>query len=225
MEAWVHKEELVNESSPIAEEAIEMATAIIFKLTGSQYTGIYETEECFSVCSKDNVVYRPSLVNGKMYNLPISNRCVDNKLYTRGTPIYSIKNVSVNGNQVDKNLYGILNNIAIVRKDGQQILNPSDKVCVTYTTGKRIPKPIKRAVRRLADELILWDLDDDSCAIPSNAMSISRQGESFTLMSPEDFVNEGKTGIYDVDQIIKAYAKQKTAKFIPTNRLFGESIR
>lgn len=225
MEAWVDKSELVNDSSLIAEEAIEMATAIIFKLTGSQYTGIYEAEECFSRCVSESVVHRPKLIDGKMYNLPLSSKCIDNRLYVRGTPVYSIKSVSINGKPVDKELYGILDNIAIVRKDGQQILSSTDKVCITYTTGRRIPKPLKRAVRRLADELILWDLDDDSCAIPTNAMSISRQGESFTLMSPEDFISEGKTGIYDVDQLIKAYSKQKTARFLPTNRLLGESVR
>lgn len=225
MGAWIEKSELVNEGSLIADEAIEMATAIIFKLTGSQYTGIYEAEECFSRCSNETVIHRPKLIDGKMYNLPVSNKCADNRLYTRGTPVYEIKNVKVNGETVDKDVYGILDNIAIVRKDGQQVLGVSDKVCVTYTTGRKIPKPIKRAVRRLADELILWDLDDDSCSIPSNAMSISRQGESFTLMSPEDFISNGRTGIYDVDQVIKAYSKQKTARFLPTNRLLGESVR
>lgn len=76
----------------------------------------------------------------------------------------------------------------------------------------------KAAARMLAIEFArLWAGED--CNLPQRVTSISRQGVSYTVLDPQDFVDELRTGIYTIDLFLKAVnpdkAKNKARVFSP----------
>ena len=44
---------------------------------------------------------------------------------------------------------------------------------------------------------------DDECVLPQRVTPISRQGVSWTLLDPQDFLDNGRTGIYHVDLFLR----------------------
>lgn len=224
---WIETQKLVSEKHPLAEEAVEFASEILYNLTGRRYTGRYTTTECFTgfSTSQGTMAHRPALIGGKMYNLPVSlGSGTDTKVYSRGT-IYRLLSVTINGADAPIDDFYISDNIAFARKDGRVVVSGNDDVCFTYETGLAVPKALQRACQRYADELILWDMDDETCAIPRNTSTVSRQGESFTLMMPDDFISDGRTGIYEVDQAIKAFSRKHHAGIATLKRKTGEARR
>lgn len=224
---WIETQRLVNNEHPLADEAVGFASSILYNLTGRRYTGRYTATECFTGFSptQGSAVHRPALVKGKMYNLPVSlGNSTDKKAHTRGI-IYKLVSVSINGADVPVDDFYISDNVAFARKDGKVVVSGSDVVCFTYETGLAVPKALQRACQRFADELILWDMDDDTCAIPRNTSTVSRQGESFTLMMPDDFISDGRTGIYEVDQAIKAFSRKQYTGIASLKRKTGEARR
>jgi hypothetical protein len=64
------------------------------------------------------------------------------------------------------------------------------------------------AARTLAIEFCkMWAGED--CELPQRVTSISRQGVSYTILDPQDFVQEGRTGLYMVDMFLKSVNPDK----------------
>ena len=78
---------------------------------------------------------------------------------------------------------------------------------------------MQRAVDVLANELLLADSNSPDCRIPERVQSVSRQGVSWTMIDPQDFLDKGRTGIYEVDMLIRAVnpsgAKRRVRVFSP----------
>jgi hypothetical protein len=55
------------------------------------------------------------------------------------------------------------------------------------------------AAKALADQFVLAMQGSEECTLPQRVTSISRQGMSMTLLDPQDFLDKGRTGIYQVD--------------------------
>jgi hypothetical protein len=70
---------------------------------------------------------------------------------------------------------------------------------VTYTYGTGPPALGRIAAKALADQYILAMSNSDECMLPQRVTQISRQGMSWTLLDPQDFLDKGRTGIYQVD--------------------------
>lgn len=94
-------------------------------------------------------------------------------------------------------------------------------VYVTYTYGKQPPPLILRAIEVLATEIQKSIDGDTSCALPKRVTSITRQGVSMTILDPQKFFDEGRTGIYEVDLAIVTYnptrAKARARVFSPAH--------
>lgn len=88
---------------------------------------------------------------------------------------------------------------------------------VTYTYGAPPPGYITTAIDVLANELLLSDSSD--CRLPDRVTSVSRQGLSWTVIDPQDFLDQGRTGIYEVDLAIRLAnpggARARTRVFSP----------
>jgi hypothetical protein len=90
---------------------------------------------------------------------------------------------------------------------------------IEYEYGSEAPPDICRAINQLAQEFARADAGLD-CALPERVTSVSREGVSWTLIDPQDFLDHGRTGIYFVDLVLKAYSgsASRTEIFSPEMR-------
>lgn len=95
-------------------------------------------------------------------------------------------------------------------------------VDVEYICGaSQLPPAVASAVDMLACEMEKAQAGEP-CSLPERLTSISRQGLSWTVMDPQDFLTEGRTGIYSIDLLISAYnrsyARARARVFSPEFR-------
>lgn len=88
---------------------------------------------------------------------------------------------------------------------------------IRYTYGSQPPYEVAYAIEILAAELTKG-MNDQSCRLPQRVQTVVRNGISMTLLDPQDFLNDGKTGIEEIDAAL--------ARFNPTRakrpaRVFG----
>jgi len=59
------------------------------------------------------------------------------------------------------------------------------------------------AARKLATEFArLWN-GDEHCELPQRVTSVSRQGVSYTILDNQEFIDELRTGLYEIDLFLK----------------------
>lgn len=227
---WTTVAELAQPDHPYAPYAVDMASYILFKLTGEKYQGVHTVTEHYGLSSQGMPTYRPAVVGGKMYNLPAgANRSVDTrKLYLRHAPVRSIQSVTVAGQLLDPSQYSLRNKAFIVRTGPMGwYFSGMGEIVVEYTYGANPPKAGVEAAIRLANELVWAEMGSNECSLPQRVTSIQRQGVSMTIMDSQDFLEEGKTGIYSIDLFIKASnpsGAQKKARIFSAARPHGERI-
>ncbi len=71
-------------------------------------------------------------------------------------------------------------------------------VRVHYTTANNLPPGSDRAAFRLGEEYVKAALGQE-CSLPERITSITRQGASWTVLDPMDFLKDNLTGIGTVD--------------------------
>lgn len=69
---------------------------------------------------------------------------------------------------------------------------------VHYRTGNNLPPGAPAQALRLAEEYVKAS-EGQECALPERVTSINRQGASWTILDPQDFLQDGLTGIGPVD--------------------------
>jgi hypothetical protein len=72
-------------------------------------------------------------------------------------------------------------------------------VRVRYRTAPNVPFGTERAVMRLADEYLKAMYGQPGCKLPERITSVTRQGVSWTVLDPLDFMQKGLTGIGTID--------------------------
>lgn len=82
-------------------------------------------------------------------------------------------------------------------------------VRVHYKTSNNLPPGADRAAFRLAQEYVLAS-QGEACALPERVTSINRQGASWTILDPQDFLEDGLTGIGPIDQWLAQVGLRKT---------------
>lgn len=90
------------------------------------------------------------------------------------------------------------------RTDGQSWDVCNDTTAVTYAFGNPPPETGVQAAVELAVQFALAELGSDECQLPERIQSVTRQGLSMTVLDPQDFLKEGRTGIYFVDLFLAA---------------------
>ena len=228
---WVTSTETVDPGSLAAEHAVQYASFILYKLTGEKYPG---TETSTDYYQFDNgkigyaSAYESTLVDGEIRPIPVGQNTWtrSTELHLRSTPVVGIDSITINGQLVDPTLYRIVNHRYLIRLDRLPwAINAQDEIAVTYRHGTPPPRAGRMAALRLANELIYADAGDDRCTLPERITSITRQGTTIAMLDPQDFLQNGKTGIYVVDMFIKAAnpnnAKKKPKVFSP-DKPFGE---
>lgn len=133
------------------------------------------------------------------------------------TNVQEILDVWIDGVRLDPRTYALLdynrlhpvpNSLRFpVEKDP---LTDPEPIRIEYVAGVQPPPLLKTATARLAREL----LDDgDISDLPDGIRTVTRHGLQAEVVNPEDLLEDGRTGMYEIDLVIQtlnprgAYAK------------------
>lgn len=220
---WISVQDTIDPDHPYAPIAVEIASNILYQLSGEKFQGIHTVTEYYTKDGSANLTYQPALIDGQMYNLPVSSltrrsrvsgqSLGDRNLYLRHNPIKSVESVSINGVVLDPSTYSFRNRKYLVRNGHERwIFDSNTEVVVSYTYGTPPPPAGVAAATRFANELIWAESGDDQCSLPATVTSVDRKGISITVTDPQQFLDQGKVGIYEVDLFIKAYNPKGSLK-------------
>lgn len=233
---WIQPSELGDyANTEYAQEAAEVASYLLWAMSGRKYTGPTTVTERY-VCAKRAYRMGPSsknyygtLIAGEVYNIPITDfqeyaelvsdgLSPESRIRLRGRPVTKIHSVRTrDGRILDTSAYYLVDHSTLQAAAGVP-WTPCN-VEITYTYGSSIPPAGKMAARTLAMEFAkLWAGDED-CMLPQRITSISRQGISYTLLDSQDFIEDVRTGLYAVDLFLKSInpdkARAKSRVFSP----------
>lgn len=126
-------------------------------------------------------------------------------------PVNTVTQVKIDGVALAPADWALLSG-ALIRTDGgawpvwQNMSLPGTEPGtfeITLTVGTPVPAGGNMAAGRLACELAKA-CQGKPCALPSRVTEISREGVTMTLLDPQDYLEDGLTGINTVDQWLAA---------------------
>lgn len=104
------------------------------------------------------------------------------------------------------------------------------ELMIDYVYGNPPPLDMQRAIDMFATELDLA-ANGQECQLPSRVTSVVREGVSWTVLDPQQFLEGGKTGLYYPDLVISMYgnqvksrAKVYSPEYRPPRRIFSEIL-
>ena len=209
---WISAADTIDPTGPYTESAVQFASFVLYKLSAEKYTGLQTVTEVYTTDAFTSNAVSPVVIHGNVYNLP---RLIEGQreLRLRHTPVRSVSSVIHMGQPLDPTEFSLRNNSYLVRKNALPwVLDPVYELEVTYTYGTPPPAAGKRAAIRLANELILHSMGSAACALPERISSVARQGVSYTIMDPQEFISNGKVGIYEIDLFLAAVNPNKAKK-------------
>lgn len=215
---WITVDSLEDPASPFAQEAVESASYVLWLLSGRKYSGVATTTETYCQMGlNEAMLIWPNMLHAAqgMHIWPelrdglITNRvggcCSDcgcpHMVRLRGGPVLSVQSVYHGEREVPLTEVAIFDYSYITSPN--KCWNTCDEVEVTYTFGASPPAMGKMAARELANQFVMAMTDDAECQLPQRITQVSRQGVSWTLLDPQDFLDKGLTGIYAVDLFLR----------------------
>lgn len=213
----------------IVSASITTASEILYRLSGSIFPGVCErtVRPCLSTQSGWYAALLPSSAywpapdwpsppyRCRCSSSPASCGCGDVPQVLLGRDdIASIVEVVIDGSVLAASAYRLEDRRWLVRQDGngwpccQDLSKPNGESgtwSVEFTYGRVPPQALKSAAVTLAVEFIKGCVGDDSCRIPNRATSVTREGITYALLDPQEFIAEGRTGLYDVDLAIRSF--------------------
>jgi hypothetical protein len=128
-------------------------------------------------------------------------------------PVDSVTEVTIGAVIVDPGTYRVDNGIWLVRTEGEcwpfcadLDSDLSDSVFeVTYLRGDPVPTTLLMAGTILECEWAKACTGDNTCRLSNSVTSLARNGITIDMTSPGELLSDGLTGIFEVDQIIKAW--------------------
>jgi hypothetical protein len=190
----------------VLEDALDFASDLLFVLSGRQFPGECTSTvrpECRHTCRSDRVC-----------------RCAVHEIKLGRSPILEIEEVLIDGEVLDPAFYRVDDWATLVRlpdADGSRPPWPSwqrldldaaidDRTFeVTFTHGRNPPAAGRIAAAYFACEMARNWTPGVECKLPKRITSITRQGVSMAILDPFRFLDNGRTGIYEVDLFLSAY--------------------
>lgn len=224
---WLTVQDTFDPTSAFAESAVDYASFLMHNLTAEKFPGVHTTTESYTAALPAVLPRTPQVVHGQIFNMPAHVASPTN-LHLRHSPVLSVQEIVQGGVTLDPSTYSIRNN-SYLRRDGgiPWVLDPVNELLITYTWGIEPPASGKRAAIRLANELILLSMGSPECALPQRITSVNRQGLSYTYTDPQQFLDNGRTGIPEIDFFIAAVnpkGSKKKARVFSVDRPRGEKI-
>lgn len=183
------------------EDALQLASDVLFRFTGRQWPGICTETFRPYVCHCDLVVC--SCPAAAQIELPLR-------------PVRDVTEVKVDGEVVPPEYYRVDDHRWLVylreveprrsragwptAQDFDRTDDEVNTMSVTYRHGLEPPQGANRITAMLACELAkAFDPADTTCKLPKRVQTISRQGVSMAVLDPLDLFEEGRTGLTTVD--------------------------
>jgi hypothetical protein len=207
--------------------ATSYATLALWAATGRQYglcpvtvrpCGRYCNDSGYAGQYWSNGVFVPYIVAGQWRNCwcgcgggdccTCAPTC---QVYLPG-PVGSILSVTVDGVVVDPATYRVDDGVWLVRTGGDGFCWPdcqdynldsgAGTFFVTYTRGEQPPPALLSAAGTLACEYAKA-CQNQACRLPAYVVALSRQGVDFQAADPFALLENGLTGLWEVDSLIK----------------------
>jgi len=217
---WILPEDMGDYAyTEYTEEAAQIASNLLWAMSGRKYTGETIVTERYTCTLRNNRMgpsdrtNSPVLFGGDVYNIPSGDYdeyseltsdglSPESRVKLRGRPVTRIITIrNRNGLILDPSTYYLVDHSTIHIKAGTP-WTPCN-VEITYAYGIPVPTAGKMAARKLAIEFArLWS-GDDMCELPQRVTSVSRQGVSYTILDNQEFIQELRTGLYEIDLFLK----------------------
>ena len=201
------------------EEAARVASYLLWSMSGRKYTGETTVTERYTCTLRNNRLgpstktNSPVLFGGDVFNIPSGDydeyselssdgMSPESRIKLRGRPITKIHAIRNRTGQIlDPSSYYLVDHSTIHIKAGTPWTPCNTEV--TYSYGTPVPVAGKMAARKLAIEFArLWS-GDEQCELPQRVTSVSRQGVSYTILDNQEFIDELRTGLYEIDLFLK----------------------
>ena len=234
--SWITADELGDYSyTEYTEEAIQVASNLLWAMSGRKYTGETIVTERYTCTLRNNRMgpstktNSPILFGGDVYNIPTGDYdeyseltadgiSPDSRIKLRGRPVTEIISMrNRHGKIMDPSSYYLVDHSTIHVRAGTPWTPCNTEI--TYKYGIPVPTAGKMAARKLAIEFArLWS-GDEMCELPQRVTSVSRQGVSYTILDNQEFIEELRTGLYEIDLFLKTVnpdnARRKSKVFSP----------
>ena len=181
--------EITDDNAQQVRDAVDTAVLVLWALTGRRF-GICPAEYVLpparTSCPPD-----PRLIDGAWLNsVPGAARDV-----SLPGPVDSI--LSVEDDE------GVEMTVPVL--DGNVLRQvPASARVVKYLRGEPVPPGAAERVGVLARERYLQCIGDSRCRLPRNATSVTRQGVSVQMPTPQEIIDSGSTGLPEVDLWVRA---------------------
>jgi hypothetical protein len=233
---WVLPEEMGDYAyTEFTLEAAQVASNLLWAMSGRKYTGETIVTERYTCTLRNNRMgpssktTSPALFGGDVYNIPSGDydeyseltsdgMSPDSRIRLRGRPVTRIISMRNRlGKVMDPSSYYLVDHSTIHVKAGTPWTPCNTEI--TYAYGVPVPTAGKMAARKLAIEFArLWS-GDEECELPQRVTSVSRQGVSYTILDNQEFIDELRTGLYEIDLFLKVVnpdnARRKSKVFSP----------
>lgn len=218
MARWVTAEDLEDPTLADADEAASAASLILYALSGRKYPGLITVTEAFEC--ESSAIRRGTFC----------------RTHTQGVrlrrPVRRIHYVVADATTANRRVIPASEYRLVNRTHLKPTRTATWHTCsdleITYTYGAEPPQAGRRAAILLGNQLLKARIRPDECELPSRVTSISRQGISMTMLDPQDFLDDGRTGLYEVDLFLKAVnpdkARVRSRVFSPDVKYGGEQI-
>jgi hypothetical protein len=217
---WILPEDMGDYAyTEFTEEAAQVASNLLWAMSGRKYTGETIVTERYTCTLRNNRMgpsiktNSPVLFGGDVYNIPSGDydeyseltsdgMSPDSRIRLRGRPVTRIISMrNRNGDILDPSSYYLVDHSTIHVKAGTPWTPCNTEI--TYAYGVPVPVAGKMAARKLAIEFArLWS-GDENCELPQRVTSVSRQGVSYTILDNQEFIEELRTGLYEIDLFLK----------------------
>jgi hypothetical protein len=205
------------ENSEYADDACKAASYLLWVLSGRRYTGTTTVTEHyirFAPLINTHLIREAAIIYSHIdETLPLVKPWATNetRIRLRGQPVQEVHAVrNANGGIVSPDTYYVVDHSAVYFYRPALII-PAD-IEITYTYGTNPPLLGKMAARRIATEFIKLWMGHEDCALPERVTSVTRQGVSYTVLDSQDFLEEMRLGIYEIDLFLKTVNPNKAQK-------------
>lgn len=236
-EEWVAAWELTDPDDPNAQDAAAAASRLMFGLSGRKFPGIRTITEQYVLqdwCAGVFGTYlslTESTVGARISPSQLHNRYREwawsghpdgryryDYLRLKRRPVRAVLDVVWGpdyAESADPTTDYALKDRSII----EFYVGLRREVQVSYVYGTNPPAAGRLAARTLANELLLAINNSNQCRLPDRVTAVTRQGISYTVLDSQDFLEQGRTGLYEIDLFLKTVnpdnARKKSRVFSP----------
>lgn len=181
-----------------AQQALEEASWLLWSLTGYRFTSKYQGR-------KDTYRSRHNLWKFKLAHGPVDAIFTVKRIDPDDDSVTTLTNwVDLRGGEIrlkDGSFALDFRRASFVNGAGP--CHDDSLLEVQYRIRPNLPPGAARAARKLGYELYLSNTGS-ACQLPDRVTTVTRQGITWTVLDPMDFLKEKLTGLGSVDQWISA---------------------